>query len=168
MSNLISLFHWQYIDRKQKWLITSPYQHQITTKNLQAAKRLQTQMIQPWHQHPCKHMGVTWKLLLKSEGNYWNNLLLQAFRALRLISNQQRLLGIEGKYWGVEFYPINHYSWEMRCKIGDGGLMEGVVLSVPNKNCNFWNICWYNDSFPVKIQREHLRTQVPKENATLK
>ncbi len=52
--------------------------------------------------------------------------------------------------------------------IGDDGLMEGVVLSVLNKNCNFWNICWYNDLFSVKIRREHLHTQVPKENATLK
>ncbi len=50
----------------------------------------------------------------------------------------------------------------------DCGFMEGVVLSVPNKVCNFWKICWYNDSFSVKIQSEHLRTQVPKENATLK
>ncbi len=34
-------------------------------------------------------------------------------------------------------------------------LMEGVVISIPNKAYNFWTIHWYNESISQKIPLEY-------------
>ncbi len=52
--------------------------------------------------------------------------------------------------------------------LAESALMEGVILSVPDKTCNFWMIHWYGKSILPNIPIEYFCMHVPKENARLK
>ncbi len=45
--------------------------------------------------------------------------------------------------------------------------MEGVIVSIPKKLCNYWTILWYHESISQEISLENFQMQVPKENARL-